>query len=51
MFDIDSYHIVNYDSFKYSFHDRIMDYIDVLVNILEDNINIIRFIFLLYISF
>lgn len=41
MFDIDSYRVTNYDSFKYLFHDRIMDYTDVLVNILEDNVNII----------
>lgn len=38
MFDINSYRINNYDSFKYSFHVMIMDYTDVLVNILEDNI-------------
>lgn len=41
MFDINSYHIINYNSFKYSFRDRIMDYTDILFNILEDNINII----------
>ena len=41
MFDIDSYHITIYETFKYSFHDRIMDYTYVLFNILEDNVNII----------
>lgn len=41
MFDINSYHVTNYDSFKYLFHDRIIDYTDVLFNILKDNIIIV----------